>query len=176
MVNHFSNISREIAPNNGQIFPSNQSPNSHSMTSQGKNRENNIVGVRNKLIVPHATFNNTTSFITAARYGRRMPLFLLDCPRSRMGPHNIGSQSYANGFTDSSRYVFHNRRTHRHFPYLNRTRNNFQILNDYQLILSQKKELNLFKDDNNATLTTSKIETYDAHENDDENLDLSLHL
>lgn len=101
------------------------------MLNAGKNRENNIVDVRNKLTVPHATFNNTTSFITAARYGRRMPLFLLDCPKSRMGPHNLDSQSNANGFTNSSRSIFHNRRTHRHLPYLNRTKN--------EVILSQKK-------------------------------------
>jgi hypothetical protein len=45
----------------------------------------------------------------------------------------------------------------------------------YEGASSQKKELLLFKDEKNAMPTSSNVETYDANDNE-ENLDLSLHL
>jgi hypothetical protein len=53
---------------------------------------------------------------------------------------------------------------------------NFTLLDSYyEGAFSQKKELLLFKDEKKAMPTSSNVETYDANDNE-ENLDLSLHL
>ncbi|PNX59627.1 hypothetical protein L195_g056481 [Trifolium pratense] len=108
-------------------------------------------------MVPFASYNNTTSFIAAARYGRKMPLCLLNGrelimgTRSRMDSHsvpqnfpsNVSSsqnsissgvdlQGYANDFPNSSRRIFPNRRSLRYRPYrerLNRMNNSSIIGN-----------------------------------------------
>ncbi|GAU33338.1 hypothetical protein TSUD_166030 [Trifolium subterraneum] len=207
----------------------------------------NIVAARTKSMVPFASYNNTTSFIAAARYGRKMPPCLLNGrelimgTRSQMGSHgtpqnfasNISStqNSISSGVSstpNSSRPIFPNRRSLRYLPYrerLNRMNNssiignfnprpsvnmnevqfhshvtkereierhavdiqdtdawtrppiNFTLLDGYyEGAFSQKKELLLFKDEKiNAMPTNSNVETYDANDNE-ENLDLSLHL
>jgi hypothetical protein len=215
--------------------------------------DENIVAARTKSTAPLASYNNTTSFITAARYGRKMPLCLLYGGQLFMGttsqmgsqsvsqnfPSNVSSiknsissgvdlQGYANDFPNSSRPIVPNRRSLRYLPYrerLNHLNNssiidnfnprpsvkmnnvqfrshvtqereierhafdirdtdawtrpgiNFTLLDGYcEGASSQKKELLLFKDEKKAMPTTSSnVETYDANDNE-ENLDLSLHL
>jgi hypothetical protein len=120
--------------------------------------DENIVAARTKSTAPLASYNNTTSFITAARYGRKMPSCLLYGgqlfmgTRSQMGSHSVsqnflsnagstqsstssgvGLQGYANDFPNSSRPIFPNRRSLRYLPYRERLDrlNNSSIIDNF---------------------------------------------
>ena len=153
------------------------------MSNAGRYHENNVVSYRTPSMAPFSFFNNNISRILSSG----LPSDSLPHANSvRNSSFNgDGFQDHANNSPNHSRPFFHNRRNFRYLPYGEGSShmNNSSMLNNFNARLSVDLDsLNGANNDAIPTTTPSSsnpnrdLARDSAPENNEDNLDLTLHL